>query len=68
MKTRTIAIKHNQLNYERQFGSRFMTGGWYRQMVRTSYHSHVTRVYNRHGQWMIANRKHCMSVLAYMYA
>lgn len=66
--TRTIAIKHSHMmNYERQFCSRFLTGGWYRQMVVTHYHSNVTRVYNRHGRWAIANRKYCMSVLA-MYA
>jgi hypothetical protein len=42
---KTLAIKHNRpMNYERQFGLRFMTGGWYRQMVVGHYHSHKTTI------------------------
>ena len=45
MKTRTIAIKHPRpMNYKRQFGSRFVAGGWYRQMVVAHYHSHKTMI------------------------
>lgn len=54
MKTRTIAIKHNRpMNYERQFGLRFMTGGWYRQMVVGHYHGHKTTIKTLRGaQWI----------------
>lgn len=50
----TIAIKHNRRpNYERQFGSRFLVGGWYRQMVIANCHRHKTTIKTLRGaQWI----------------
>lgn len=52
----TIAIKHDRrMNYERQFGFRFLAGGWYRQMVVAHLrdHSHKTTIKTLRGaQWI----------------
>jgi len=45
MNTRTIAIKHNRpVSYSRRFGSKFMRGGYYRQLVLAHYHRHMVYV------------------------